>query len=270
MEAVSDIPWDVIQNRKPLPEHHSLRPPRYLERVQLANGLRYAVVNSSQTGCQEETSRSKVVDRIELGDGYLIRMLMVGRSRKGAMSLALVEKQVAVPQEKGPAAQHKIDYNIDSRLRELNGSYDYQLGDESDSVFFKLPRLEDGAGADRGKLTYQVAILDVPTQNQTNFFFNTDGQLIEIQMLGMGYVGTPDAKKELFVLTEEAQRGVISLVDDKLKGPLANILVQRWFGIQPVAGLTIDTANTLSLLIANIDSPSPKNPREVVKFLTHG
>lgn len=117
------------------------------------------------------------------------------------------------------------------------------------------------------KISYDVCVADVTTNNQINFIFGDKGNLEEIQLAGKSLLGMEEAEKEFLAPTAESQRGVVVLRGEELKVQKARLVVRRLPGVDYGDSLTLDTKGTLDSFIRNVDSGAHKNPREVLSFV---
>lgn len=261
-----------------------------LERVGLANGLRYAVIRDAETGEEAfddhqycgliscdcgaihdlpAVTSAGIIRDTDLGGGYKLKMMVAGKGtgRERPMSESFVEKKFTTADETtGLTAEHSFHYQVDPQSRHFGGRYNYRSGRESSSIWLKT-EFDKAREAFKQRLSYDVCIADIATNNQINFLFGSGGQLEEIQLAGRNFLGMEGAEPELLAFTADTQRGVVGMTGEELKSPRAKTIVRRLLGVEYGDSLTLDTKGTLSKFIQNADSAPHKNPREVMAFV---
>ena len=322
-EIAGDIPWGMIKERKVLPERNWYAPQgkldavgqyekemkakgqksypdevlklsnareMQLERVELSNGLRYAVIRDAKTGDESfddheyhgliscgcgaihdlpAVTSAHIIRGTELGNGHTLEMMIAGKttSRETPMSESFVKKEFeTVDPSTGEQSKHSFHYQIDPHGKHFGGRYDYWGGREGTSIWMKT-KYDEATKRFGQKISYDVCVADVTTNNQINFVFGEQGNLEEIQLAGKNFLGMEGAEKEFLALTAKSQRGVVVLRGEELKAQKARFVVRRLLGVDYGDSLMLDTKGTLNSFIQNIDQDDHKNPREVLSFV---
>lgn len=322
-ESVGDIPWGMIKERENLPDRTWYAPQvrldtvgqyeremkakgqqsnpdevlrlsnakkMQLERVELSNGLRYAVIKDAKTGEESfdyleyhgliscacgvihespSVASAHIIGGTELGSGYTLEMMVAGKetSRETPMSESSVQKEFeAVDPSTGEQSRHSFHYRIDPHRRHFVGRYDYEEGREGTSIWMET-KYDKATKRFGQNVSYDVCVADVTTDNQINFIFGDKGNLEELQLGGKSLLGMEGSEKEFLALRAESQRGVVVLRGEELKTQKARLVVRRLLGVDYGDSLMLDTKGTLDNFIQNIDQSTHKNPREALSFV---
>ncbi|MEK7092110.1 MAG: hypothetical protein AAB907_00635 [Patescibacteria group bacterium] len=182
IETAGDIPWGTIKEREILPERNWFAPQgkldavgqyeeemkakgqksdpnevlklsnarkMQLERVELSNGLRYAVIRDTETGEEAfndheyhgltscgcgaihdspSVTSAHIIRGTELGNGHTLEMMVAEKatSRETPMSASYVKKEFeTVDSSTGEQRKHSFAYEMDPHGKDFEGSYDY-------------------------------------------------------------------------------------------------------------------------------------------------
>lgn len=314
----SDIPWGMIKEKQPLPDRSWYSPQgkldavgayekemeakgqdvdpqevlrlskagkMNLERVELINRLRYAVIRDAETGEESfddheycglcganhdfpAVTPARVMKDTDLGGGYSLEMMVAdkGTKREGPISESFVKKEFAAADEAtGLTAKHSFYYDIDLHRRHFSGRYDYRSSGENSSIWMKT-EFDQKRQEFKPELTYNVYVIEIATSNQINFLFGFEGQLEEIQLDGRNFLGMEGTRPEFLAPTADTQKGGVRLKDEDLRSPKARKIVQRLLGVKYGDNLNLDTKSTLNNFIQNADNPPHRNPREALVF----
>lgn len=253
---------------------------RNLEKVTLMNNLRYVRVIDSKTGMEAydtyeynvingkpslRTPPKAVID-VDLGDGYLLNMILAFPDRNGekASSSSYVEKKFNDNDGNGNPVQHNFHYQVDAPQRFINGAYDFQGNGESTSVRFNT-EYNNQTDSYEQNLNFIVSVAEITTHSQVEFHFDSKGLLSAIILAGRSFLGAEGAILELLTLHAAEQRGVIKLAGEQLGSPGAKEIIKRILEIDSNIPLELDIKASLSKLIENADR-NHLTPRKALVF----
>lgn len=288
-ENQQTVPWGQIETHSPLLNvlwRTFKGQINHLVAIKLKNGLRYAEIrdqeNKQSFDAQElgpaeelEEGYSKIpysrtaeaIRNTDLGNGYILKgMIAAGENGdKHVMLTSQVEKTV-----NHDLAKHHLWYEADPQNRYLSATYQYR-DCQCDTVVYMRTEYDEAKGEFGPKATCHIQDIyqEGDIHEQTDFYFDEKGALVEIRIEGAGRLNMFFRKKQYPDPGPGQPQPVVTLEGKKLKSLLAQGQICSFLQAQradPDQPLILNTAATLNNLLQNLDSKDPQDPIKALVF----